>query len=405
MTPRRVAPFCVLAAAMSIADFSEAGVWGAQPLIGVVGDYYTNPGLISVPNAAESHADLLLDAPISYVGDAYKFSILPSFRLTDSQGYSLLDSNYEHLGVSNEFDTPQGNIVLTGSLARDSSLYQNYLLNGSTGVRRDSLLADLSWSRQFTERLEFDTDVNWTRALYGQAVGAATLTDYKYASINPTLTWAQSERTKLNLSAGVGRYNALDGMTQSTNANLQIGFVKQLSEIWTLSASAGYSRAINRDNLTEDVLELTPTGIIAVPIPFTVKSTQNGSIYSFTLNRKTELATISATASRQLAPTGFAFLSREELYEIKASYTPTERWTISADARRLTYDLPQGPNAIVNLTLNYFDVAAAWQWTEHWTATVTATRVMERYASTNVDVDSSGISIEISRQFDWKSFQ
>src|ERR1700677_92344 len=147
MTPSRVAPFCVLAAAMSIADFSEAGVWGAQPLIGVVGDYYTNPGLISVPNAAESHADLLLDAPISYVGDAYKFSILPSFRLTDSQGYSLLDSNYEHLGVSNEFDTPQGNIVLTGSLARDSSLYQNYLLNGSTGVRRDSLLADLSWSR------------------------------------------------------------------------------------------------------------------------------------------------------------------------------------------------------------------------------------------------------------------
>ena len=103
-------------------------------------------------------------------------------------------------------------------------------------------------------------------------------------------------------------------MTQSTNANLQIGFVRQLSEIWTFSASAGYSRAINRDNLTEDVLELTPAGIIGrLPIPFTVKSTQNGSIYSFTLNRKTELATISATASRQLAPTGFAFLSREEL--------------------------------------------------------------------------------------------
>jgi hypothetical protein len=404
MTSRRAVLFCVLAGAMCIAEFSEAGVWGAQPVIGVVGDYYTNPALISIPNAAESHGDLLLDAPTSYVGDAYKFSILPSFRFSDSQGYSLLDSNYEHLSVSNEFDTSRGSVILTGSLARDSSLYHDFLLNGSTGVRRDSVSADLSWSRQFTERLELDTDINWTRALYGQAAGVATLTDYKYASINPTLSWSQSERTKLNLSAGVGRYNALDGLTQSTNANLQAGFVTQLSEIWTLSASAGYSRAINRDNLTEEVLEFTPAGVILVPIPFSVKSNQNGSVYSFTLNRKTELATFTATASRQLAPTGFAFLSREELYEVKASYTPTEHWTISGDARRLTYDLPQGPNATVNLTLDFLDVAAAWQWTEHWTATVTATRVMERYVSTNFGIDSSGVSIEISRQFDWKSF-
>ena len=404
MTSRRMARFCVLAAAMSIAEHCDAGVWGAQPMIGVVGDYYTNPALISVANAAESHGDLLLDAPTSYMGDAYKFSILPSFRLTDSQGYSLLDSNYEHLSISNEFDTPRSSLVLTGSLARDSSLYHDYLLNGSSGVRRDSVLTDLTWSRQFTERVELDTDVNWTRVLYGQAAGVATLTDYKYSSINPMLSWAQSERTKLNLSAGIGRYNALDGMTQSTNANLQAGLVRQVSEIWTLSASAGYSRAINRDNLTEDELEFTSAGIVVVPVPFTVKSTQNGSIYSFTLDRKTPLATFTATASRQLAPTGFAFLSREELYELKASYTPTERWTISADARRLTYDLPQGPNRSVNLTLDYLDLAAAWQWTEHWTATVTVTRVMERYVSTDFGIDSSGVSIQISRQFDWKSF-
>ena len=77
MTPSRVAPFCVLAAAMSIAKPSSAGVWGSQPTVGVSGDYSTNPGLLNLPNTAESHAALLLDGPTTYNGDAFKFSVLP----------------------------------------------------------------------------------------------------------------------------------------------------------------------------------------------------------------------------------------------------------------------------------------------------------------------------------------
>jgi hypothetical protein len=405
MTRRGIALLCALAAAMNLASPSRAGVWGAQPVIGVVADYYTNPALINIPNTAESHGDLLVDAPTTYVADAYKLTILPSFRISNAQGYSFLDSNYEHLNVSNELDTPRGSLILTGALARDSSLSHDYLLNGSTGVRRDSVLADLAWERQFTERLDLHTDASWTRDHYGQAAGTATLTDYRYASISPTLSWSQSERTKLTVSASVGRYNSLDGATQSTNANLQLGFIKQLSEIWTLSASAGYSRADNRDNFTESALEFTPSGIIIVPIPITLKSTQTGSVYSFTLDHRTSLVTLSATASRQLAPTGFAFLSREELYELKATYTPTERWTLSGDLRRVNYSLPQISSASTNLNVNNVDVSAAWQWTEHWTSTVTATYVIERYGSPRLSIDSTGVSIGVSRRFDWKSFQ
>src|SRR5271168_1622872 len=105
MIQRRWARFCLLAAAMSIARFSDAGVWGAQPVVGVAGDYSTNPALLNLPNTEESHVALLVDAPTTYNGDAFKFSILPSFRLSDTQGYSSLDSDYEHLNVSGEFDT------------------------------------------------------------------------------------------------------------------------------------------------------------------------------------------------------------------------------------------------------------------------------------------------------------
>jgi hypothetical protein len=404
MTPTPWARLCAAAAIMSVASFSKAGVWGSQPVISVAGDYYTNPALIDLPDTSESHGSLLVDAPTSYVGDAYKLTVLPSFRLSNAPGYSYLDSNYAHVNVSNEFDTARSTVVITGAVARDSSLYHDYLLNGATGVRRDSVLADLNWDRQFTERFDLDTDVTWTRVRFGEAVGVATLTDYKYANIAPALNWALSETTKLTVSAGFGRYDSLDGITQSTSANLQVGMTKQVSELWTLSAAAGYSRAENRYNLTEYVFEFTPVGILIVPVPFSAKSAQNGGVYALSASHRTELLTLSASASQQWAPTGFAFLSRQKLFELAATYRATERLTVSADVRRLDYDLPQGAKTSVNLDLNYLDLTATWQWTEHWTATATATYVMERYVASDLRLSSTGVSLAFSRHFDWKSF-
>src|SRR5580704_13073136 len=133
MNSRGSARICLLAAAMSIASVGKAGVWGTQPVLGVSGDYSSNPALLDLPDTAETHAALLLDAPTTYVDNAFKVSFLPSFRLSNSRGYSSLDSDYEHLNVRGEFDTDLSVFTATGGVARDSSLYHDYLLSGSTG--------------------------------------------------------------------------------------------------------------------------------------------------------------------------------------------------------------------------------------------------------------------------------
>jgi hypothetical protein len=405
MNPRWLAPLCFSAAAMCIASPGRAGVWGAQPVLGVSADYSSNPALLDLPNTAETHAALLLDAPTTYVGDAFKLSILPSFRLSDSQGYSSLDSDYEHLNVRGEFDADLDIFTATAGVARDSSLYHDYLLNGSTGVRRDTATADLNWDRQLSERLDFNTDLNSIRVRYAEAPGTATLIDYKYTSLTPTLTWSQSERAKISVSANAGRYDSLDGQTESTSATLQLGYVKQLTEIWALSASAGYSRADNELHTEELSLVDTPGGPTIVLVPATVKSTQNGSVYLVNLSRQTQLLLLSAVASRQLMPTGFAFLSRQDNYELKAGYNASERWTFSGDVHRVNYQQPESTGAFVDLNITYFQLSAAWQWTEHWTVTMNATRVMERYGAPSIDVASSGVSLAFSRQFNWKQIQ
>jgi hypothetical protein len=405
MNPRGSARACFLAAAMTIAEVGKAGVWGTQPVLGVSGDYASNPALLNLPNTAETHAALLLDAPTTYVGDAFKLWILPSFRLSDSQGYSSLDSDYEHLNVRGEFDTDLSVFTAAGGVARDSSLYHDYLLSGSTGVRRDTATADLNWDRQLTERLEVDNDLSSLRVRYNQATGATTLVDYKYTSFTPTLAWAQSERAKLTVTANAGRYDSLNGQTESTSATLQLGSVEQLSEIWSLSAGAGYSRADNKLHTERESLEFTQNGPVIVLVPITIKSTQVGSVYLVNLTRQTQLLTLSGIASRQLTPTGFAFLSRQENFELKTTYNPTERWTFNADVHRVNYQQPQSTGAIVDIKVSYLQVSAAWQWTEHWTLALNATRVMERFGAPGIDVASSGISVEFSRQFNWKQIQ
>jgi hypothetical protein len=405
MTPMQTARFCVLAAAMSIARLCHAGVWGAQPVIGISGDYATNPGLLNLPNTAENHVALLLDAPTSYNGDAFKFSVLPSFRLSDTQGYSSLDSDYEHLNVTSEFDTARSALILSAGLARDSSLYHDYILDGATGVRRDSANADLNWDRHLTERLEFATDVNSSRVRYDATAGVGTLTDYKYTSVTPSLTWDESERSKITAAASAGRYKSLDGRTQSTNANLQLGLVKKLTEVWSVSASAGYSRANNEFDFSGQVLEFTGTGFVVVSVPIALKSRQNGSVYSVSASRQTELLLLTADASRQLVPTGFAFLSRQDSYGLKATYTATEHWTLGADVHRITYQQPQTNGPVNDYDVNYFKASATWQWTEHWTVALNASYVVDHYGAPSLGIASTGVSVELSRQFDWKKFQ
>ncbi len=380
---------------------AQAGVWGIDPLIGVVGDYSTNAQLLDAPHTAATDAALLLNAPTTYNGNAFELFVTPSFRLSNSPGYSSVTSDYEHLNVKSEFDAERSVFTASGAVGRDSSLYYDYLTNGGTGVRRDSWTGDLNWDRSFIERIEFNTDVNYTHVRYDEGTGVATLTDYKYVSILPTLSWNSSERGKLTASANVGRYDSLDGTTSSRNANLQLGFVRQLSEIWSLTSAVGYSRATNRLNGEEELLEFTPNGPEIVIVPYTLKSTQNGTVYSVNLSRKGERLSMNATASRQLTPTGFDYLALLTVYELTTTYAYSERLSFGSDLRYVKSEAPQQ-----QATPKYVGISASWRWTERWTTTIGASYVTERYSPPpGAEVSSSEVSITLSPQLDHIKFQ
>ena len=415
MIQRWSAPLCLSAAAMLPYSGAKAGVWGVDPVLGITGDYATNPVLLDTPHTAQTDAALLIDAPTTYNGGDLKLSILPSFRIGDTRSYSSVNSDYEHLNVKGEFATERSAFTATAGVTRDSSLYLNYLANGAAGVRRDGAAADLNGARFLTENLELNADVDTTHVRYAGAAGVTALVDYKYTSVSPTLAWNSAERDKFTVTASAGQYDSLDGATRSRNANLQLGFARQVTEIWTLTASGGFSRALNRLVLDE-YLVLTPQGIgiSTVPVgevlqvyPARAESSQNGAVYSVNLTRTGERLTLNAGASRQETPTGFAFLSRLETLELHAAYALTARWSLGANARYVNAQDPDQAQAgrLYGRTVKNFGLDATWQWTEHWTLSLAASRITERYESPHLDPASNQIAVTISRKFNHVGFQ
>lgn len=399
MTQRGSSLLCLLMAAMTLCSSSKAGVWGSDPVLGFAGDYATNPLLSDVPTSAQTHGAVLLDAPTAYTADAFKLSVLPSFRVGDTGGYSSVTSNYQRLNAQAEFDTPLNTFTTLAGVSRDSTLSQTYLTNGSTGVRRDSASADLNWDRKFTETVGLDTDFSAIRARYDQPPGQNTLVDYKYVSLSPTLTWASSERNQFTVSATAGRYNTLNGSNESRNANLQLGFTRQLSEVWTLTVSGGYSRALNRVE-TEELLPIfTPTGIFYQVVPVTVSSSQNGSVYSVNLSHKGEQLLLTASASRKLTASGLALLSTQDSYELNGKYTLSDRWTITGDLRYVMYKNPQTNGTTTNIDVGYYTLGANWQWTELWVVALGASHVAEKVQQPMYSAATNEVTISLSRHF------
>jgi hypothetical protein len=406
-----------LLAAMVSADRARAGVWGMDPNVGILGDYSSDPALIHESDEEVGSGALQASLPTSYVDDNFKLLVQPNFRVGDSHGYSSVASDYEHLNITGEYGAERSTLTATGILSRDSSLSYNYLANGSAGVRRDAATGDLNWDLHLTERLEVDADVNSQRVLYGQPYGVDTLTDYNYTSVAPGLSWSSSERNKLTLSTNISRYDSLNSRDEEDNpvssvsrsANVQLGFVRQLSEQWTLTATGGFSRALNAINLDEYScceIENTPQGLTFVPVPIPVKaeSAQNGSVYLLNLTHQGERLALSGVVSRQLTPTGFAFLSRQENYELKAAYTLSDRWSFSADARFQRYQNPPQNGALSEVNVQYYTLAANWAWTERLTLSLSAVRVSNGFPSgigfTGYNVASNEVTLTLSRQFD-----
>jgi hypothetical protein len=371
---------------------ASADPWSVTPRLGISADYETNPGLHTIDVRAEEHVAALFNVPLTYDSDGIECAVTPSGRVSNASGYSSLASNYFHLDAISQFASNRSSATLQGQLARDSSLYFIGGLVNGVGVRRDTEAATGDYTYFMSARSQLQLDASWSEVRFDQPANETILVDYRYFNAGPTFAYQLSERNTLKLIGSYGHYESLNGLSHSNSENVQLAFVRQLTELWTLSASGGYSRAAN-----------SQTAEVFVPpfflVPETIKSNQNGTVYAASLTRQGERFNLSAGITRALQPTGFAYLLRQDSYTVTTTFVQSVRWDYQLNAALQKQQLPQFGEAVGSQRYTYAQWTANWHWTPQWTLSLHAMRLSNRYGSPAVSPSSTGVSVDITRQF------
>ncbi len=373
-----------------LADRAWAGPWSIEPRVGVSTDYSTNPELRAVDPVSEEHVAALFNLPLRYDADGEEFSLAPSGRLSNSKGYSSLASNSVRVDSAAQFVSELGSWSLQGAVSRDSTLYSSGLVayGYGVGVRRDMATAAADWTRSLTERFQAQLDASWSHVNYDQPKYSTSLVDYRFLSAGPTLAYAATERDTLKLLGSAGLYQSLDGITQSKSDNIQLGYVRQLSEVLSLSASAGYSQSKNSAKFYFGPFYLG-----------TVNANQDGTVYSVNLTRQGERFNFNGGISRALQPTGFAYLSSQDSVTANASYAYSERWNFSVNGAWQKESDPIRTGETIHLRYLNMQMTAAWNLTPQWVLSLHASRNSREYGPPRVSANSTGVSLDVVRQF------
>ncbi len=377
-----------------------------DPSVGASADYASNPALFNVPHTTEDDVALLIDLPTTYTGDAFNLSLQPAFRVSNTSSYASLNSDYAHLTATGELDSDLNKLTLTLGATQDSSLYENYLVDGESAVRRDGLTGELNWTRHLTELLDADLDVSTIRVRYGTPTGNASLVDYNDTSVSPGLTWRRSELDSVTFSASGGQYDSLSGTTSSRTLSGQLGYTRSVNELWSLTVSVGYTRSQNELNLEEPELVFTGIGFEIIEVPIHIESQLDSPTYGLHLTRTGEQLTVNLSASRQEVPTGFAFLSRETLLDLQATYTLSERWSAGLHEFYVSASDPDVQDGLYsNRNVNSLTVNGTYQLTEQSTVDLALSRVDESFQASHSSLTSNQVTLTLTHKFNHLSLQ
>ena len=378
--------------AILASGLAGASPLGIQPTLAAAADYESNPDMRAGDPRPETIGALIVDAPLTYDMDGFEAGLTTNARFSTSKGYSSLGSNFLHLNAFGQYTTDRDSLSVTASVDRDTSLAHGGESDNGIGVRTDSLAAVVDWQHSLTERAHVEVGGSWQRARYDQAADQVGLLDYHYINANSNVGYSVTERTTLKILGSASRYTSDNELITSRSYDLQLGFERQVTELWTLSASLGYARSQNSEKQYID--------FFGFPLYLgTVDAAQKGAVYAASATRHSEKSSLSVSASRAYLPSGFGLLSRQDSVGLQGFYNHSERWSFGAQVGYHTTGYPLANSSYSPVQYFSGDLSASWNWTPVWKITLHTSWVEDRYQSAPNNPQSRGVSLQFTRQF------
>lgn len=339
------------------ATAAQAAEWDYTPQ-GRAGLEYVHNPLLAPQSASTYAADALnanasLAADVARHGDKLDLTINPNLFFSRYIDHSLYDRDDQYLNLGAAYKTDRTTWSATANGVRDTTITSEV---GTTGLtngngRHESLNLAFGPTVQLTERLSLVAQAGWLANHYPDS-GGTGLIDYRYTSGDLRGIYSLTERTQTMLDATVAQLSTAQIGGRPTTYTLEGNLTTQLSELWTASLASG---------------------------PVYVESdsgSDSGVLYEADLQRRGELATLTAKVSRSVTPTGRGVLTRYDQFLLNASRPLSERLTLNFTGqysrnRDFAQDLALQSGVY---TVGYYSLQSDLQWrlTPNWNLSLAA---------------------------------
>lgn len=353
----------------------EAAEWSVSPTARVSTDYSTNPRLL-VDGGAESTAAVGdLSAVLLRRGERMEWSLTPRLYSERHPDDELLDRDDEYLRGAFTYYSERSEWAATVNFAHDTTLTSELGLTGYTEDDRqhEGISATLGPTYQLTERTSAGFQVFWNDNHYRDAVFTG-LVDYQYGALSLFSSHSLSDRSELSVSARAGELLVpANPGSDKQDASLTLGWSYTPWPLWTLNMSAGPSYA--RSNVASD----------------------DGLVFQTDLQHQVERWTFSASAGRDITPTGRGALTRRDQLSVAASHSLTERLSASLTLRAVRNQelLTQSGGRGEELEYGRVDVRLSWRMAQQWSVALGLGGVTQKVESRPEGADNYGASLSI----------
>ena len=228
---------------------------------------------------------------------------------------SNLDREDAKFNLNSFYNTYRDSLGLALGFTRDSTLDSELDETGKAISQRATRLvytASPYWSRILTERMRLNLNYRFTKVEYSDDFGVSDLTEYESHFMSSSLERMITERTSASAVASYSRYEPETNLDSRT-LSLQGGLSTTFSETLSASFLAGWRKT------TSD--QAIPTGFCiggdpgsgfpgcggGVPVVTGIEtddSDNDGSVYTFKINKQFTAGSLSASLVRQATPTG-----------------------------------------------------------------------------------------------------
>jgi len=353
----------------------DAAEWLVNPTLRASSEYVDNPRLLVAGGETLVGAVGEVSSVMQRVTERSQLVLSPRLAATRYQEDNLLDNDVRSLAA--QYDRRWERMRWTGaaSYTRDTTLTSELGLSGFVQANREheGIAFNLSPSATLTERTNAGLRLGYSNNHYIDAKSTG-LVDYDYRTASLFGNFDYSEQTRLTITARGGELHVPDApLADKQDAAVQFGWSYQAYSLWNFAASAGPSYLKSKFG------------------------SDTGSVFQLSAQRTAEHWSVSASASRDLTPTGQGVLTRSDQLTLELNRFFTERLSagISLSGIRNQDQLAQ-PNAEAP-TLEYLrgELSINWQFAEHWSLAFLASGATQKYNNAPDAADSYRTSIGI----------